>query len=95
MKISRRKKFRVIVFWYSANNDNSELGILLLRNSENSKNSKLSSWPNVYYLSVLLNFFVDEDEDENKLFSDDNEEITSPDLDEPNFNEMKELKSSI
>ena len=43
------------------------------------------------YLSVLLNFFVDEDEDENKLFSDDNEEITSPDLDEPNFNEMKEL----
>ena len=47
------------------------------------------------YLSVLLNFFVDEDEDENKLFSDDNEEITSPDLDEPNFNEMKELKSSI
>ena len=47
------------------------------------------------YLSVLLNFFVDEDEDENKLFSEDNEEITSPDLDEPNFNEMKELKSSI
>ena len=47
------------------------------------------------YSSVLLNFFVDEDEDENKLFSDDNEEITSPDLDEPNFNEMKELKSSI
>ena len=47
------------------------------------------------YLSVLLNFFVDEDENENKLFSDDNEEITSPDLDEPNFNEMKELKSSI
>ena len=45
------------------------------------------------YLSVLLNFFVDEDEDENKLFSDDDEEITSPDLDEPNFNEMKELKS--
>ena len=50
---------------------------------------------NVYYLSVLLNFFVDEDEDENKLFSDDNEEITSPDLDETNLNEMKELKSSI
>ena len=47
------------------------------------------------YLSVLLNFFVDEDEDENKLLSDDNEKITSPDLDEPNFNEMKELKSSI
>ena len=47
------------------------------------------------YLPVLLNFFVDEDEDENKLFSDDNEEITLPDLDEPNFNEMKELKSSI
>ena len=44
---------------------------------------------NVCYLSVLLNFFVDEDENENKLFSDDNEEITSPDLDEPNFNEMK------
>ena len=28
------------------------------------------------------NFFVDEDEEENKLFSDNNEEITSPDLDE-------------
>ena len=50
---------------------------------------------NNVYLPVLLNFFVDEIEDENKLFSDDNEEITSPDLDEPNFNEMKELKSSI
>ena len=50
---------------------------------------------NVYYLPVLSNFFVDEDEDENKLFSDDNEEITSPDLDEPNFNELKELKSYI
>ena len=47
------------------------------------------------YLSVLLNFFVDEDEEENKLFSDDNEEITSPDLGEPYFNEMKELKFSI
>ena len=40
------------------------------------------------------NFFVDEDKEKNKLFRDDNE-ITSPDLDEPNFNEMKELKSSI
>ena len=33
---------------------------------------------------------MDEDEEENKLFSDDNEGITSPDLDEPNFNEMKD-----
>ena len=32
---------------------------------------------------------MDEGEEENKLFSDDNEEITSSDLDEPNFNEMK------
>ena len=39
------------------------------------------------------NFFVDEDEEENKLFSD-NEEITSPDLDKPNCNEMKEFKKS-
>ena len=30
-----------------------------------------------------------------KLFGNDNEEITLPDLDEPNFNEMKELKPSI
>ena len=29
------------------------------------------------------------------LFSDYGEDITSPDLAEPNFNEMKELKSSI
>ena len=28
---------------------------------------------------------MDEDEEENRLFSDDNEEITSPELDEPNF----------
>ena len=43
------------------------------------------------------NFFVDEDKEENRLFSYDNEEITSPDLDKPNFNEyeMKELNSSI
>ena len=40
------------------------------------------------------NFFVDEDEEENKLFSDNNEEITSPDLDKPNCNEMKEFKRS-
>ena len=40
------------------------------------------------------NFFVDEDEEENKLFSDNNEEITSPDLDKPNYNEMKEFKKS-
>ena len=38
------------------------------------------------------NFFVDEDE--NKLFSDNNEEITLPDLDKPNCNEMKEFKKS-
>ena len=36
------------------------------------------------------NFFVDEDKEENRLFSDNIEEITSPDLDEPNFNEIKE-----
>ena len=57
------------------------------------------------YLPVLLkkfriyigdkNFLVDEDEEENKSFSDENEDITSPDLDEPNFNEIKDLKSSI
>ena len=35
------------------------------------------------------NVFVDEDEEESRLFSDDNEEITSLDLYEPNFNEMK------
>ena len=41
------------------------------------------------------NFFVDEDKGENKLIGDNNDEITSPDLDEPNFNEIRELKSSI
>ena len=41
------------------------------------------------------NYYVDKDVEENRLFGDDNKEITSPDLDEPNFNEMKELKSSI
>ena len=40
------------------------------------------------------NFLVDEDEEENKLFSDNNEEITSPDLDKPNCNEIKEFKKS-
>ena len=46
VKISdTRKQFRVIVFPYRRNNDNLELGILLLRNSENSENSKLSLWP--------------------------------------------------
>ena len=34
------------------------------------------------------NFFVDEDKEENKLIGDNNDEITSPDLDEPNFNEI-------
>ena len=32
---------------------------------------------------------MDEDEEESRLFSDHNEEITSLDLYEPNFNEMK------
>ena len=41
------------------------------------------------------NFFVDEDKGENKLIGDNNDKITSPDLDEPNFNEIRELKSSI
>ena len=40
------------------------------------------------------NFLVDEDEEENKSFSDNNEEITSPDLDKPNCNEIKEFKTS-
>ena len=51
------------------------------------------SYEEVSDITEHENFFVDEDKEENRLFSDNIEETTSPDLDEPNFNELKEQNS--